>query len=104
MQRRRVHTLLASAALGGAYVLEANPTVEQGQSYRAHMVWVAEVLKRMETIHPGMTRDALLTVFATEGGLSNGLRRTFVSRDVPTLRSMSNSKLSAGRTKMRTDE
>jgi hypothetical protein len=81
MQRRRVLTLLASAALGGANILEANPTVEQGQSYRAHMAWVAEVLKRMETIHPGMTRDALLTVFTTEGGLSNGLRRTFVSRD-----------------------
>jgi hypothetical protein len=40
-------------------------------------------LKLMETIHPGMTRDALLTVFTTEGGLSNGLRRTFVSRDCP---------------------
>ncbi|MEI9974358.1 MAG: hypothetical protein WDO73_21310 [Ignavibacteriota bacterium] len=31
----------------------------------------------------GMTRHALLTVFAREGGLSTGLRRTFVSRDCP---------------------
>jgi hypothetical protein len=68
------------------------------------MAWVAEVLKRMETIHPGMTRDALLTVFTTEGGLSNGLRRTFVSRDCPYFKVDVESKLSAGRTKLRTDE
>ena len=37
----------------------------------------------MQTIKPGMTREALLTVFTTEGGLSTGLRRTFVSRDCP---------------------
>jgi hypothetical protein len=83
MRRRRVFVLLASAAMGGVNVLQANPTVDQGQSFRAHMAWVAEVLKRMETIHPGMTRETLLTVFATEGGLSTGLRRTFVSRDCP---------------------
>jgi hypothetical protein len=35
----------------------------------------------METIKPGMTRDDLLKVFRTEGGLSTGLYRTFVSRD-----------------------
>jgi hypothetical protein len=37
----------------------------------------------MQTIKPGMTREALLTVFMTEGGISAGLRRTFVSRDCP---------------------
>jgi hypothetical protein len=83
MQRRRVFVLLASAAIGGANVLQANSTGNQGQSYRAHMAWVAEVLKRMESIHPGMTRKTLLTVFTTEGGLSTGLQRTFVSRDCP---------------------
>ena len=30
-----------------------------------------------------MTRQALLAVFTTEGGLSTGLQRTFVSRDCP---------------------
>jgi hypothetical protein len=30
-----------------------------------------------------MTRDALYQVFTTEGGLSTGLQRTFVSRDCP---------------------
>jgi len=47
------------------------------------VAWVAEVLKLMQTINPGMTRKTLLTVFTTEGGLSTGLRRTFVSRDCP---------------------
>jgi hypothetical protein len=48
-----------------------------------HSAWVAHVLTRMETIKPGMTRQDLLDVFTTEGGLSDGLRRTFVSRDCP---------------------
>jgi len=47
------------------------------------MAWVTEVLKRMQTITPSMTREALYRVFKTEGGLSTGLQRTFVSRDCP---------------------
>ena len=83
MQRRRVFVLLASAAIGGANLLQASPTADQGQSFRAHVAWVAEVLQRMQMIKPGMTRKTLLTVFTTEGGLSTGLQRTFVSRDCP---------------------
>jgi hypothetical protein len=84
MERRRVFVLLASAALGGANVLQPHLTSDhQAQSRRYHMAWVAEVLKRMETIHPGMTRETLLTVFSTEGGLSTGLQRTYVSQDCP---------------------
>jgi len=37
----------------------------------------------MQRIKPGMTRNSLLRVFTTEGGLSTGLQRTFVSRDCP---------------------
>jgi hypothetical protein len=47
------------------------------------VAWVVEVLKRMQTIVPGTTRDDLYRVFTTEGGLSTGLRRTFVGRDCP---------------------
>jgi hypothetical protein len=83
MQRRRVFVLLASAAIGGANVLQAGPSGDRGQFSQAHVAWVAEVLERMQTIKPGMTRKALLTVFTTEGGLSTGLQRTFVSRDCP---------------------
>jgi hypothetical protein len=83
MQRRRMFALLASAAIGGTNVLQASPTGDQGESSQAHLAWVAEVLKRMQTIKPGVTRKALLWVFTTEGGLSTGLQRTFVSRDCP---------------------
>jgi len=75
--------LLASAAIGGTNVLQASPTGDQGESSKAHLAWVAEVLKRMQRIKPGMTRNSLLRVFTTEGGLSTGLQRTFVSRDCP---------------------
>ncbi len=37
----------------------------------------------MEAVRPGMTREELLKVFKTEGGLSTGLHRTFVSQDCP---------------------
>jgi len=50
---------------------------------RKTAVWVARALEKMETIKPGMTRQDLLEVFSTEGGLSTGLRRTFVSQDCP---------------------
>jgi hypothetical protein len=48
-----------------------------------HNAWVRDALKKMQSIKPGMTREELLKVFTTEGGLSTGLRRTFVSRDCP---------------------
>jgi hypothetical protein len=55
----------------------------QGESscVQEHELWVAHALEKIETIKTGMTRDDLLKVFRTEGGLSTGLRRTFVSRD-----------------------
>jgi hypothetical protein len=46
-----------------------------------HVAWVAQVLKHLATIKPGMTRKDLLTVFTTEGGLSTRLRRTYVARE-----------------------
>ena len=42
---------------------------------------MGHALEKMETVKPGMTRDDLLHVFKTEGGLSTALHRTFVSRD-----------------------
>jgi len=83
MQRRRVFPLLASAALAGATALQANPTGGTSQCSQSHVDWVTKVLERMQTIKPGSTRKALLAVFTTEGGLSTGLRRTFVSQDCP---------------------
>ena len=47
------------------------------------MQWVATALQRMQSIQPGMTRHDLSEVFATEAGLSNGLQRSYVSKDCP---------------------
>src|SRR5215207_5338898 len=51
------------------------------QPPQSHIAWVTDALIRMQTIKPGMTRSDLLKVFTTEGGLSTGLHRTFVSQD-----------------------
>ncbi len=50
---------------------------------RDHVAWVAACLKNMEMIRPGMTRDELLKIFTTEGGISTTLHRIFVSRGCP---------------------
>ena len=83
VQQLRLVVLLAGALIGGANAIQANPQAHQGQSPQDHVAWVAQALKRIQTIKPGTTREALLTVFTTEGGLSTGLQRTFVSRDCP---------------------
>jgi hypothetical protein len=75
--------LIAGVALGAAHFFQASAQSTRGQSAEDHVAWVAQALKRMQTIKPGMTRQTLLTVFTAEGGLSTGLQRTFVSRDCP---------------------
>ena len=82
MQRRRALALLTSAVMG-AEMLRASPTGMGGQCSQTHVAWVGEALTRMQTIKPAMTRRTLLSIFTTEGGLSTGLRRTYVSRDCP---------------------
>ncbi len=61
---------------------EAAPA-QQPYTRDDHVAWVSDALKRMQTIKPGMTREALLVVFTAEGGLSTPMSRTFVSRDCP---------------------
>jgi hypothetical protein len=82
-QRLRMFVLLAGVAIGAAHIFQASAQSTRGQSTQDHVAWVAQALKRMQTIKPGMTRQTLLRVFTTEGGLSTGLQRTFVSRDCP---------------------
>jgi hypothetical protein len=72
--------LLSSALTGCVASVQARP---QASKQRDHVAWVAEALKRMQTVKPGMTRTDLLRVFTTEGGQSTGLHRTYVSRDCP---------------------
>jgi hypothetical protein len=76
--------VLSGAAACCAISVRATHQAIRMQAYnKDHTAWVAESLKRMHTIKPGMTRTDLLKVFTTEGGLSTGLQRTFVSQDCP---------------------
>jgi hypothetical protein len=76
--------LVLGVALGSSAVrLPAQPVPQAASSQSERVAWVAETLKRMQTITVGRTRADLLTMFTTEGGLSTGLRRTYVSRDCP---------------------
>lgn len=83
MQRRRLLVVLASL-FGSARLLRAGSTVgKEQQCSGGHTEWVGHVLTRMQSIKPGMTRRDLKSVFTTEGGISTGLQRTYVSRDCP---------------------
>lgn len=81
MQRRELCIFIASATIAAVTTSEASQA--QTKPSQEHVAWVLEVLTRMKTIKPGMTRKELLTVFTTEGGMYTGLWRTFVSRDCP---------------------
>jgi hypothetical protein len=83
MALRVLAVALLSTALVTPNAWHAADRPGQAPSSSDHVSWVAEALRRIETIKPGMTRQDLLRVFTTEGGLSNGLERTFVSRDCP---------------------
>jgi hypothetical protein len=48
-----------------------------------HTQWVAGVLKEIQTVKIGMTRQDLLKVFATEGGLSTRRTRTYAYKGCP---------------------
>ena len=45
--------------------------------------WIADTLKEIQKIKIGMTREDLLKVFSTEGGLSTPFNRTYVYRECP---------------------
>jgi hypothetical protein len=81
LPRRRIVQCLAAAGMIGSAPAFASST--DGQAPQDHVAWVAESLKHMLAIKPGMSRDQLLRVFSSEGGISTALQRTFVSRDCP---------------------
>jgi hypothetical protein len=45
--------------------------------------WVRDALSEIQTVKVGMNRGQLSSLFATEGGLSTGLKRTYVYRQCP---------------------
>lgn len=81
--RRRIVQFLLAASIGGSGSAFASSADDLCQASSDRVAWVAESLKRMLTIKPGMSRYQLVHVFTTEGGLFTSLERTFVSRDCP---------------------
>jgi hypothetical protein len=46
------------------------------------VLWIAKVLKQIDSIHPGIARKDLLLIFRMDGGLSMRTQSTYVSRTV----------------------
>ena len=78
-----VFALISMTVISHSASLLAKISANQEPCSQEHKAWVTRALQKMETIKPGMARGDILGVFTTEGGLSTGLRRTFVSRDCP---------------------
>ena len=67
-----------------APMLAAAPlSVQSAQISQEHTEWIAKIIKEMQAVKVGMTRADLLKVFTVEGGVSTGLRRTYVYRECP---------------------
>jgi hypothetical protein len=82
--RRTLLRMLVVTSAGGGVLSVAQQPERHGPSNCDHVAWVSESLKRMQSAQPGTTRDQLMRVFTTEGGIIfSGLQRTFVSRDCP---------------------
>src|SRR5258708_23050027 len=82
-RRLLVLVLLSSAAIGTSAPRGATHLASQERCPQEHRAWVAQALQKMQTIQPGMIRKDLLEVFTTEGGLSTGLKRTYLSQECP---------------------
>jgi hypothetical protein len=80
-KRTAAFVFLFAVAICAASSARPTNSSRQASCVQEHDVWVAQALEKMEAIKPGMTREELLKVFRTQGGLSTGLHRTFVSRD-----------------------
>jgi hypothetical protein len=84
MQRREALKAVASAFALGRYSMVGTSSKSQRNLRQDHVQWVTEVLTKMQSIKPGMNKQALYKVFTTEGGLVfSPYKRTFVSRDCP---------------------
>jgi hypothetical protein len=75
--------MLSGGAVGALILASPTTQADQKVSSQDHIAWVAQALRRMRTIQPGMRRSDLLKVFTIEGGLSARSQRTYVSRDCP---------------------
>jgi hypothetical protein len=91
IRRFFVLLLLSIIVIGGSAFVRPMQSASSDPCTQDHAAWLKQVLERMETIKPGMTRWDLLQVFRTEGarqtfrmeGAPAVLRETFVSQDCP---------------------
>jgi len=94
IRRLFVLLLVSIIVVGGSASFRPAQSASSDPCKQDHAAWLTQVLEKMETIKPGMTRWELLHVFRTEGGVRTmfrkeggpptGLRReTFVSQDCP---------------------
>ena len=91
IRRLFVLLLLSIIVIGGSAFVRPLQSASPDPCTQDHAAWLTQVLERMETIKPGMTRWDLLHVFRTEGarqtftmgGAPTVLRETFVSQDCP---------------------
>ncbi|HEV2697077.1 MAG TPA: hypothetical protein VGU90_03725 [Terriglobales bacterium] len=56
---------------------------QQSASDEEHRLWIGEVMQRISTIQPGMTRGDLGSVFVEEGGISTRTQRKYVYKSCP---------------------
>jgi hypothetical protein len=78
MAGRIAATFVFFALAGCGVVMSARQESSRVQAERVN--WVGSELKRMETIHVGMTRSQLLEIFTPVGGIQDDTRATFNSR------------------------
>ena len=76
----RKFAAVALASLFALVVSVSALSVRSSQVSQEQTEWIAKSLKEIEKVTVGMTRADLLKVFTTEGGLSTGLKRTYVYR------------------------
>ena len=89
IRRFFVLLLLSIIVIGGSVFVRPMQSANSDPCTQDHAAWLKQVLERMETIKPGMTRWDLLQVFRTQGGRQtfrmegtpSVLRETFVSQD-----------------------
>ena len=91
IRRLFVLLLVSIIVVGGSASFRPAHSASSDPCKQDHAAWLTQVLEKMETIKPGMTRWDLLHVFRTEGGVRTMfrkeggppglLRETFVSQD-----------------------
>ncbi len=105
-ERRKGTHLLYDAGTGGVIERVAEPsdesqlpqwakdsgqiqdeTVPEGEALKEERTkWMAKVLREIEKIQPGMTREDLVKVFTGQGGLSTRHQRTYVFAECPVIK------------------